>query len=714
MPWANVPEDKWPDMERCVEKVMGDGKDKESATAICYTSVMGKSLDIKAGRRHSESDMSMGRQVKQMAGQIVGHMDALGFTDEAMPAEWSPDMDMPEKALVFAGTEVKALGDGRVGGYLVRFTSADSPDLTGDYFTAATDFGEHDTAPVFYQHGLDDVLKNRQLGKGKLRKDDVGMWVEAQLALRDEYEKAIYSMAENNKLGWSSGTATHLVQRELTGKAYRIKSWPLGLDASLTPTPAEPRNSAMTLKAYVDSLHPAPPPNGDPAPAPNGAQDATPAVPVPVPSVQEKKKMADETTALSPEMTAEFKKLMDSLIAITDQMTTVKKDVDAMKAEPAIKSGGVAAPAFNKLPKESYADEQLSALKALLRGEIGKDEWKKHQEFVKQHGGSEAKAWTDYMRNPFDPQKRADFEAAMKASMLEGTASLGGNLVPALYSNQVIGTLKEQSVVRAAGAYQFPVSGTNSFNVPKITRSGSAPLASEMGAASQMEPTFANQAFVPYAYRAQYIASREVALDTRIPLDALLMDNASWQLTQSENVAFTIGTGSSQPQGIAAAASTLGLSPGSTLALAFPNGVVGGDLLVDIYHGLPYQYRPGAAWFMHDTVAKSIRKLREGGAAASTGNFLWQPGLQAGDPDRIFGKPVYIANNMSTTGSTANIIAFGDPRFFWIADFNNGGMDFQVLNELYAASAAVGWWFWRRIDSHLLVSEAVVGLKLLT
>ena len=39
MPYTNVPEDKQDAMEKCVQEVMDKGHDKESAIAICYTSV---------------------------------------------------------------------------------------------------------------------------------------------------------------------------------------------------------------------------------------------------------------------------------------------------------------------------------------------------------------------------------------------------------------------------------------------------------------------------------------------------------------------------------------------------------------------------------------------------------------------------------------------------------------------------------------------------
>jgi hypothetical protein len=42
MPYSNVPEELQDKMERCVQKVMADGKEKENAIAICFDAVVGK------------------------------------------------------------------------------------------------------------------------------------------------------------------------------------------------------------------------------------------------------------------------------------------------------------------------------------------------------------------------------------------------------------------------------------------------------------------------------------------------------------------------------------------------------------------------------------------------------------------------------------------------------------------------------------------------
>lgn len=150
--------------------------------------------------------------------------------------------------LIYFGAEVKALGDGKVGGYLVRYSTPTDPDLTGDYFDASSTVVSPDALPVFYQHGFDKTLGKRVIGKGQTRRDDIGVWLEAQLDLRDEYEKAIYQMATEGKLGYSSGALAHMVEREQVGKSYHIKTWVIG-EASLTPTPAEPRNGVLPLKS---------------------------------------------------------------------------------------------------------------------------------------------------------------------------------------------------------------------------------------------------------------------------------------------------------------------------------------------------------------------------------------------------------------------------------------------------------------------------------
>jgi hypothetical protein len=158
-----------------------------------------------------------------------------------------------EDTLAFYGGAVKALGDGKVGGYVVLFSGADDPDLQGEYFTKSTDFKlrSGDERDILYRHGIHPVIKSRTIGRAKATIDDVGIFLEGELQLRDSYEKAIYKLAEMGKLGWSSGAMGHVVHKTPRKKAMEIDLWGTG-EFSMTPNPVEPRTSAFPLKSLGD------------------------------------------------------------------------------------------------------------------------------------------------------------------------------------------------------------------------------------------------------------------------------------------------------------------------------------------------------------------------------------------------------------------------------------------------------------------------------
>jgi phage head maturation protease len=144
---------------------------------------------------------------------------------------------------------------GYVKGYLVRFGDTKTADLEGDYFTASTDYGfpvakgQRVPLNVYYHHGMDSMVGKKSIGTGYIKMDDTGLWYEAQLDMADEYGSMIAKLCKQGKMGFSSGAAGHLVERKSMGGAAEITRWPIA-EASITPTPAEYRNSVKTLKEY--------------------------------------------------------------------------------------------------------------------------------------------------------------------------------------------------------------------------------------------------------------------------------------------------------------------------------------------------------------------------------------------------------------------------------------------------------------------------------
>jgi len=236
--------------------------------------------------------------------------------------------DNTTETLVTFGGEVKSLGDGRVGGVLVRFSTDEDPDLEGDFFDTETDymFELPGISKGWFNHAQDKQKK--QLSNDvnlTLREFDI--WAETILDERDRYEKYLLGLAEKGKLGWSSGTASHLVDREPVGKANHVTCWPLGLDASLTHIPAEPRNTVVPLKSLSDKFLSIP--EDDPIDEPEavgetaGSERSEPEETQPIKQVtQEAIPMADEK---------EVKPVIEMTQEQLDEMITNAADEAAVK-----------------------------------------------------------------------------------------------------------------------------------------------------------------------------------------------------------------------------------------------------------------------------------------------------------------------------------------------------------------------------------------------
>lgn len=160
-----------------------------------------------------------------------------------------------DENLYYFGENIKLVGN-TVQGYLVRFGNPNDTDLEGDYFTPNTDFGrplkdgQKFALNLYYHHGQDNVIGTKSIGSGFVSMDDKGLWMSAQIEMNDEYNKMIMELAKQGKLGYSSGAASHMVERKSVGKSYEIQRWTLA-EASLTPRPAESRN-IVTAKALSE------------------------------------------------------------------------------------------------------------------------------------------------------------------------------------------------------------------------------------------------------------------------------------------------------------------------------------------------------------------------------------------------------------------------------------------------------------------------------
>ena len=189
--------------------------------------------------------------------------------------------------------------------------------------------------------------------------------------------------------------------------------------------------------------------------------------------------------------------------------------------------------------------------------------------------------------------------------------------------------------------------------------------------------------------------SEELINDSVFPLEAYISKEFARRIGSREEESFFTGDGNGKPLGFLAAKG--GAEVGVTAASAT---AITADEIIDLYYSLKTPYRKNAVWILNDATVKAVRKLKD-----STGQYLWQPSLTEGTPDKLLGRPVYTSAYMPTAAAGAKTIAFGDFKYYWIAD--RQGRSFRRLNELYAATGQVGFLGSQRVDGKLILSEAV-------
>ncbi len=87
-------------------------------------------------------------------------------------------------------------------------------------------------------------------------------------------------------------------------------------------------------------------------------------------------------------------------------------------------------------------------------------------------------------------------------------------------------------------------------------------------------------------------------------------------------------------------------------------------------------------WVLNDSTVKALRKKD------NTGNYIWNPSVQAGVPDTILNRPYKTSSYVPEIKAGNKCMAFGDFSYYWVAD--RQGRSFKRLNELFAMTGQVG------------------------
>lgn len=314
-----------------------------------------------------------------------------------------------------------------------------------------------------------------------------------------------------------------------------------------------------------------------------------------------------------------------------------------------------------------------------------------------------SEAFGKYLRHGFaalTAEERSMIQKRGTATQVAGTDNLGGYLVPQEFSNELDMASEFTGEVERL-AKKLNTAGGGLLDYPTLNDTATdANLISEAAAVTVQDMTFGNKQLSAYNYSSLVKVSQQLLQDSAFDLNSFLVEAMGERIARATNAAFTTGTGSSQPQGI-----ITGSVAGKTAASAT---AITADEILDLIYSIDSSYRNKASFGLmaHDNVISAIRAL---GIGSSNDFPIFMPSMAQGEPDRIFGVPVYVNNDMESSIATGK-------KTLLAADFskfvvrNAGGIQMLRLNERFADELEVGFVSWKRSDSAVLDSRAVKHL----
>lgn len=314
---------------------------------------------------------------------------------------------------------------------------------------------------------------------------------------------------------------------------------------------------------------------------------------------------------------------------------------------------------------------------------------------------------------PEQKQKNDIFFKFMRKGMGELTReekalvqdATGDILVPADLDKEIYRALPQLNVLRQLASVRGTKSdrirrvGMNELTVGwgKIEIQTNPKLASFE---SSLTPT-ETYAYVEDAYGLTKIGEDELE-DSDYDLTQYLTDSFSDAYANLEETAFLKGTGHANmmPEGILNGSTVTRFNTATAATLV-------ADDLIKLAYQVPAVARKNGQYLVNPQIELAMRLMKD-----TTGQYLWQPGLQAGAPSIFNGKSVYNVEPMDSTVVTNKEVAiFGDVKSaYQIIDRKEGAI--KRIDELYINDGLIGFRYKRRVGGYVKRANALRVLKI--
>jgi HK97 family phage major capsid protein len=326
--------------------------------------------------------------------------------------------------------------------------------------------------------------------------------------------------------------------------------------------------------------------------------------------------------------------------------------------------------------------------------------------------------FTRWMRKPTDPARKnalADFEhhAIERKDITIGTGAAGGFAVPEEIRRQVeLLELKLSPVRRLVGVRQVGTSDYKELIQIHGTTSG---WVGETGTRSATATSTLREVTPTQGELYSYPQCSEWSLDDIFfDVPAWLAEAVARDFAKQEGDAVIRGNGTNKPTGMLNTAPVATADHASPLraaaayefiaSAASPDAILP-DSLITLVYTVNSEYRANGTFAMNSATLAAIRKLKD-----TTNQCLFQPGLAAGQPDRLIGYPIEVWEQMDDIGANKFPVAFGDFRRGYIL-VDRVGPGLRITEDRVTTPGFVKFYVRRREGGMPLVNDAIKLIK---
>ena len=295
--------------------------------------------------------------------------------------------------------------------------------------------------------------------------------------------------------------------------------------------------------------------------------------------------------------------------------------------------------------------------------------------------------------------------AETRKGLLSGLDTSGGLWVmPEIVETQLIQEIADQTVMRRLATVR---SFRQMVSIRALTASrlDDAEWTAELTLANAdtAEPAGARRLTPHPLSKLVYLSEDEVAMSI-IDSEGFVTTEMARVMGETEENAFMTGDGSSKAQGLFVSNLPVVRRAAGD---ASPQTEVHPLDFVDVAYDLKSGYRPGASWIMHRETERRVAKFRD-----TTGQFMWRPGVSAGQPNTLQGYPINTSEFApSTFAADQPVAALGQwKRAYRIVEVK--GSQLRRLDEIASLSNQIVFKGRRHVDGMVVDGNAVVVLKM--